>query len=474
MKKQLLFFGLLGCSLAFGQNISNGTIGSGLTGPETFKFGQGYAFQIQSGSGFGTGSGNRWLSFGQVTQGGQTFYGNRFQYDGRALVTGYTNSSPSNPRIEWIHSGGASAGNLEFRVASSFTGGSSNLVASMTPQGNTFFSPTTPIISSNSPKVGINFTEEKGLEVLSNGILSNSNTSAIAVGLLHSGFIGKGLQADVVGGQSSYGVFAKAIGDASSIAVYGSAPSSTQFAAAIYGLAPITGGNIYAGYFDGDVYTTGNYLPSDEKIKNNITPETSALEKILMLSPVSYSYNKVEGMSLPQSLQHGFISQEMAEVFPELTKDIKKPIFDEDGNITGELSFKAINYVGLISLLTASVQELNKELTQMRQDLDEFKINDAVRGQIVQNSTNVNGYSIEQNVPNPFSDKTSIRFQLAPGVQSATLSIFNLNGTFMKDYTLEGNSGEVEILASEIGKGMFIYSLNQNGQEIISKRMIVK
>jgi hypothetical protein len=63
---------------------------------------------------------------------------------------------------------------------------------------------------------------------------------------------------------------------------------------------------------------------------------------------------------------------------------------------------------------------------------------------------------------------------LAPGVESSTLSIFNLNGTFVKDYSLEGNSGEVEILASEIGKGMFIYSLNQNGQEIISKRMIVK
>ncbi len=86
----------------------------------------------------------------------------------------------------------------------------------------------------------------------------------------------------------------------------------------------------------------------------------------------------------------------------------------------------------------------------------------------------VNGYSIEQNVPNPFSDRTSIRFQLAPGVESATLSIFNLNGAFVRDYQLNGNAGEVEILAAEIGKGMYIYSLNQNGQEIISKRMIIK
>lgn len=143
MKKQLLFFGLFGCGVAFGQqNSSYGTLNfTTLTtsGDEIFRFQPGYISQLQNGSTFGTTSGNRWLSFGQVTQGGQTFYGQRFQYDGRALVTGYTNNSPSNPRIEWIHSGGASAGNLEFRVANSFTGGASDLVASMTPGGNTYF-----------------------------------------------------------------------------------------------------------------------------------------------------------------------------------------------------------------------------------------------------------------------------------------------------------------------------------------------
>ena len=179
-------------------------------------------------------------------------------------------------------------------------------------------------------------------------------------------------------------------------------------------------------------------------------------------------------LNLSQAKQHGFISQEMAEVFPELTKDVTKPVFDENGKITSEFSFKSINYVGLISLLTAAVKELNVELTSVRQDLDEYKANEVVRTQLFQNPNVIIGYSIEQNVPNPFDDRTSIRFQLAPGVETATLSIFNLNGAFVRDYALEGNSGEVEILASEIGKGMFIYSLNQNGQEIISRRMMVK
>jgi hypothetical protein len=277
------------------------------------------------------------------------------------------------------------------------------------------------------------------------------------------------------GGMTSIGVLGKAEGDLNSIGVLGVASSNTQFGAGIYGNLPISGNpSLFAGFFDGDVYLNGLILPSDAKLKENIVKETNILDRIYLLNPVTYNYKKTDGLNLSQGTQHGFISQEMAEVFPELTRDITKPVFDKDGKIVSELSFKAINYVGMISILTEAIKELNVELIAVRQDLDDYKANDVVRSQLFQSQNSINGYSIEQNVPNPFSDKTSIRFQLAPGVESSTLSIFNLNGTFVKDYSLEGNSGEVEILASEIGKGMFIYSLNQNGQEIISKRMIVK
>lgn len=475
MKKHLLFFGLFGCGLAFGQNqVITGLTNTLLAGPEIFRFDQGYASQIQSGTGFGTGSGNRWLSFGQVTQGGQTFYGNRFQYDGRALVTGYTNNSPSNPRIEWIHSGGASAGNLEFRVANGFTGGISNLVASMTPQGSTYFGVNNSLFAPLVPRVGISFNGRAGLEVVSDGVLTVTDPYGIRIGLSHQTNVAKGLESSVSGGETSIAVLGKAEGFSNSIGVYGISSTTTQFGAAIYGLLPSPGPNLWAGYFDGDVYTTGTYMPSDAKMKENIAAEINILDRINLLHPVSYQYKKMDGQNLPQGTQHGFISQEMAEVFPELTRDITKPVFDNDGKVVSEFSFKAINYVGMISILTEAVKELNEELTAVRQDLDEYKANEVVRTQLFQNPNVIIGYSIEQNVPNPFSDKTSIRFQLAPGVQSATLSIFNLNGAFVRDYALEGNSGEVEILASEIGKGMYIYSLNQNGQEIISKRMIIK
>jgi hypothetical protein len=473
MKKHLLFFGLLGCSMAFGQNVSNGLISVGLTGAETFRFGQGYAYQIQSGSGFGTGSGNRWLSFGEVAQVGQTFYGQRFQYDGRALVTGYTSASPSNPRIEWIHSGGASAGNLEFRVANNFTNGISSIVASMTPNGNTYFARFPASFGGSNPKVGIIFKEQPGLLVLPEAPVSTPNTVGISVEFPHVSDFAFGIRSKVVGGENSIAILGEAEAANHAISVFGRTSGNANFSAGIYGEAPITGTS-FAGFFDGVISVAGMVYPSDIKLKDNIQIENTVLDDIMLLKPVTYNYKQIDELNLSQAKQHGFISQEMAEVFPELTKDVTKPVFDNDGKIISEFTFKSINYVGLISVLTAAVQELNTELTQVRQDLDEYKANDAVRGQIIQNTPAVNGYSIEQNVPNPFSDRTSIRFQLAPGVESATLSIFNLNGAFVRDYPLNGNSGEVEILASEIGKGMYIYSLNQNGLEIISKRMIIK
>lgn len=475
MKKQLLFFGLFGCGLAFGQNNSNGPVFTTLSGPEVFDFKPGFIGQLQNGTSFTSLlPTDRWFSMGQVTAGSQVFYGQRFQYDGRALVTGYTNNSPSNPRIEWIHSGGATAGNLEFRVANSFTGGASDLVASMTPGGNTYFGTNNALFAPLVPRVGISFNGRAGLEVISDGVLTVTDPYGIRISLSHNSNVAKGLESSVSVGETSIAVQGKAEGVANSFGVFGITSTTTQFGAAIYGLLPSPGPNLWAGYFDGDVYTTGFYLPSDAKLKENITAENNILDRISLLNPVSYHYKKMEGQNLPQGIQHGFISQEMAEVFPELTRDITKPVFDKDGKIVSELSFKAINYVGMISLLTEAVKELYAQLSAVRQDLDEYKTNDVVRTQLFQNPNVIIGFSIEQNVPNPFSDKTSIRFQLAPGVQSATLSIFNLNGAFVRDYALEGNSGEVEILASEIGKGMYIYSLNQNGQEIISKRMIVK
>lgn len=447
---------------------------------EIFRFRSGVITQLQTGVDFTFGATDRWLSLGQVAAGSQIFYGSRFQYDGRAFVTGYSSASPNTPRIEWIHNGSTTAGNLEFRTASSFTSATSTLVASMTPLGNTYFgdvSVTNPFLTSGTnPKVGVFSNGLTGLDVRNFSTITSPNARyGIFVELQHNTNNGNGIFASCGGGQNSTALSGKAGGTQSSIGVSGYATNNTLFGAGIYGFTGGPGPNIYAGFFDGDVITSaGSFLPSDAKLKQNVVEETNVLNRIALLRPVSYTYKNVDGIVLGQGEQHGFISQELAEVYPELTKDVTKPVFDAEGKIVSEISFKAINYQGLISVLTAGIQELNQELTAVREELSEYKANDDVRSQLMQQNKETLGYSMEQNIPNPFEDRSVIRFQLAPGVTQASITIFDLNGSLIKDYTIDQNSGEITILASEIGKGMFIYSLSQNGQEIISKRMIIK
>ncbi len=58
-------------------------------------------------------------------------------------------------------------------------------------------------------------------------------------------------------------------------------------AVAVYGTINNPGSNDYAGYFNGDVLSTGVYIGSDKRLKKDIKQETSALEKIMQLKPVS-------------------------------------------------------------------------------------------------------------------------------------------------------------------------------------------
>jgi hypothetical protein len=113
----------------------------------------------------------------------------------------------------------------------------------------------------------------------------------------------------------------------------------------------------YAAYFSGNVYCSGTYLPSDEKLKENIRPLKDALDKVMKLDVSTYNYKTTEfpEMNLPTNIQNGFIAQNIESVFPELVKF--NPAKKEQ-----PAEFKAVNYTGLIPVLTEAIQEQQKQL----------------------------------------------------------------------------------------------------------------
>ena len=237
----------------------------------------------------------------------------------------------------------------------------------------------------------------------------------------------------------------------------------------------------YAGYFAGTIYATQGLFGSDRKLKKDIKTEESSLVKLNALNPVTYNFEQDQGdlkLNLPLELQHGFIAQELEKVYPELVKDVLHPIFNDKNEQTGTRTLKAVNYIGLISVLTESLKELSNEVTVLKE-----KIAISEKTYTINTTKNFteeeiklikeNGFYLGQNTPNPFKTSSVIEYSLPENEKEASLLILNLNGQMIKEYKLNLNRGSITIEAGSLQKGMYLYSLVSNGQEIATKKMLV-
>ena len=160
-------------------------------------------------------------------------------------------------------------------------------------------------------------------------------------------------------------------GSASSGNVYGSYNvGNCEFCNTVYGIYAETYASFmspteYAGYFNGDVYSSGSYLPSARKLKRNIQPLITSVEKLKSLDVKQYSYqtNTYSFMKLPKGTQTGFIAEEIAKIYPELVKKTVQPGSTKEGIESGlekphdKVEFLAVNYTGLIPHLVKAIQE---------------------------------------------------------------------------------------------------------------------
>ncbi len=269
---------------------------------------------------------------------------------------------------------------------------------------------------------------------------------------------------------SNYGVYSEVFtGNASSI--------NCGVFATTFGNINSTNGILgtYAGYFGGTVYATQGLFGSDKKLKKDIVTEANILEKIALLNPVNYKFNdenKDLRLNLPTETQHGFIAQELELIFPELVKDVLHPSFNDKNEQIGIKTLKAVNYTGMISILAQSVKELVNQVKVLQSKLDKnenarLNIKDS---EVLSSSKN---YFLGQNTPNPFTNTTEIEYELPNFDNSAFLLILNLNGQTISEYKLTAKKGLVTINSNSLQKGLYLYSLILNGQELDTKKMIL-
>jgi hypothetical protein len=269
-------------------------------------------------------------------------------------------------------------------------------------------------------------------------------------------------------------------------------------------VTPVTGGtgNVFAGLFWGNTVVTGNLTvqgvinPSDRKFKDEIQPLTGALDKVMQLKPSTYIYRTNEpefkDMIFPQGKQMGLIAQELEKVIPESVKNMNAvQRTNSKGEITNATpNYMGVNYISLIPLLISGMQEQQKQIEVQSKTNSELKVLVEKQQQQINNlllkSTGVTGinpvsnnvssfdFSMDQNIPNPFSGETVIKYSLPQSVNKAFLAIYDLSGKQISTFPINDKaSTSVTITSEKLAAGIYIYSIIADGKILDSKRMVV-
>ena len=104
------------------------------------------------------------------------------------------------------------------------------------------------------------------------------------------------------------------------------------------------------------------YSFSDRRLKTNIESTENNLEKILALNPVSYQWKEGDRKGRTEI---GLIAQEVEEIIPEVVREQGRL---EDEDIT---DYKTVDYEKLVSTLIGAIQEQQKEIDILKNQMKE-------------------------------------------------------------------------------------------------------
>jgi hypothetical protein len=103
--------------------------------------------------------------------------------------------------------------------------------------------------------------------------------------------------------------------------------------------------------------------PSDAKLKKNVEDLPLNLsDKLMDLNPKQYTYIADE----EQKLHYGLIAQDVEVLFPNLVSEITTATSDEKNGEEIINTIKTINYLELVPVLLLKIQDMQKQIDDMK------------------------------------------------------------------------------------------------------------
>jgi hypothetical protein len=254
----------------------------------------------------------------------------------------------------------------------------------------------------------------------------------------------------------------------------------------------------YAGVFNGDVLINGvlTVNASDQNLKTNISTIPNAMQIISQLYPKQFYFDTLNtnGVQLSSKKQYGLIAQQTETLLPEVVSNTTKPAeYDQNGNLVhAPYTYKTMNYDAFIGILIAGIQEQKNTIDSMRTVLN--TINNTLASccsggtarstgiggndpkaltMINVNLSDVDVIVLNQNVPNPFAEQTTITYNVPEKYNFAQLVFKTVEGKIIRtvDITKKGR-GQVNVFANDLSNGLYTYSLIVDGTTVDTKKMV--
>lgn len=220
---------------------------------------------------------------------------------------------------------------------------------------------------------------------------------------------------------------------------------------------------------------------SDARLKENILDLKNATSSLLNLRPVSFDFKPTENADTAKLKNKvGFLAQEVQQTLPHLVDYME------------EVDVYTLDYISMIPYLVKGFQEehaANERLRQQMEDMQETidllwdKLNEKEnltsapknsKKSASANETN-NAGTLSQNMPNPFSESTTITYTLPVKAKASSLNIYSATGNLVYTYVLPTGvqKGTITVEGHTLTPGLYTYSLVVGGRVLDNKRMVV-
>jgi hypothetical protein len=327
---------------------------------------------------------------------------------------------------------------------------------------------------------------------------STSGTNNVGIGYL-------ALYSNTIGSQNtSLGYFANVTsGDLSNSMALGANATVNASNKVVIGSTSVTSIGGYAGW--------SNF--SDGRYKKNIQQNIPGLAFINKLNPITYTLdingieNKLHENQKPvanknlaasagyqndpivkQSMQEksaitysGFVAQDVEKAADSLGYNFSGVDKPNDAN----QSFYGLRYGDFVVPLVKAVQELSASsdkkdsvINSLEGKVDSLQtqINEIRSMLLLKNQFSgsaIPGASLDQNVPNPTSNSTTIGYALPQGTESAQMQITDMSGKILQIISLSGvGRNTITVDTSSLQSGTYSYSLLINGQLAGTRKMV--